>query len=153
MTTTNLIEDLLAASDIVDVINKYVPLKRAGSNFSGCCPFHNEKTPSFMVSPTKQIFKCFGCGKGGNVLTFMQEIERIDFWDAVKELAKIQHFDLERYQIDSRKIAHEGDEKAKLKRIHTLAQQYFLESLKESSEAQDYLRVERKLNSEFISQF
>jgi len=57
-------DEILNNIDIVDVISKYVPLKRSGSNFSGNCPFHNEKTPSFMVSPSKQIFKCFGCGKG-----------------------------------------------------------------------------------------
>ncbi len=73
------IESLKNQVDIVNVIGQAVPLKRAGSNHKGICPFHNEKTPSLMVSPTKQIFKCFGCGKGGNVLTFIQEIERIDF--------------------------------------------------------------------------
>jgi DNA primase len=61
---SKLTDDILSSIDIVDVISRYVPLKRAGSNYSGCCPFHNEKTPSFMVSPQKQIFKCFGCGKG-----------------------------------------------------------------------------------------
>ena len=98
-----LIDEILQNTDIVDVIGRYLPLKRAGSNFSGCCPFHNEKTPSLMVSPTKQIFKCFGCGKGGNVLTFIQEIERIDFRDAVKELAKQQHIDLEKYDTSLKK--------------------------------------------------
>ena len=104
-----IIDDILHSTDIVDIVGKYVPLKKAGSNFSGCCPFHNEKTPSFMVSPTKQIFKCFGCGKGGNVLTFMQEIEKIDFRDAVKELAKMQHIDLEKYDTSLNKKAAESD--------------------------------------------
>ena len=131
-----IIDDILHSTDIVDIVGKYVPLKKAGSNFSGCCPFHNEKTPSFMVSPTKQIFKCFGCGKGGNVLTFMQEIEKIDFRDAVKELAKMQHIDLEKYDTSLKKNAAESDEKGKLKRIHTLAQNFFRENLQNHPEAQ-----------------
>ena len=94
---SKLTDDILSSVDIVDVISKHISLKRSGSNFSGCCPFHNEKTPSFMVSPTKQIFKCFGCGKGGNVFTFVQEIERIDFWDAVKILAKDANLDINTY--------------------------------------------------------
>ncbi|MBU0626614.1 hypothetical protein KKG31_05120 [Patescibacteria group bacterium] len=60
---SQLTDDILSHTDIVDIVSKYVPLKRAGANFSGNCPFHNEKTPSFVVSPVKQIFKCFGCGK------------------------------------------------------------------------------------------
>ena len=97
------INALKSKIDITDLISSYVQLKRSGSTFRGLCPFHNEKTPSFMVSPSKQIFKCFGCGKGGNVLTFMQEIERIDFWDAVKELAKIGNIDMTKYDFDYKK--------------------------------------------------
>lgn len=148
-----LIDDLLHSTDIVDIISKYVPLKRAGSNFSGCCPFHNEKTPSFMVSPTKQIFKCFGCGKGGNALSFLQEIERIDFWDAVKELAKIQHIDLSSYDTNIQKLSNQSDEKAKLKRMHTLAQNFFVEALQASPEALNYLTQTRQLSLELIQHF
>ena len=148
-----IIDDILHSTDIVDIVGKYVPLKKAGSNFSGCCPFHNEKTPSFMVSPTKQIFKCFGCGKGGNVLTFMQEIEKIDFRDAVKELAKMQHIDLEKYDTSLKKNAAESDEKGKLKRIHTLAQNFFRENLQNHPEAQQYLQEVRKLSPELIERF
>ncbi|MFC2495054.1 MAG: DNA primase [Candidatus Absconditicoccaceae bacterium] len=148
-----IIDDILHSTDIVDIVGKYVPLKKAGSNFSGCCPFHNEKTPSFMVSPTKQIFKCFGCGKGGNVLTFMQEIEKIDFRDAVKELAKMQHIDLEKYDTSLKKNAAESDEKGKLKRIHTLAQNFFRENLQNHPEAQQYLQETRKLSPELIERF
>lgn len=148
-----LIDDILSSADIVDIISKYVPLKRAGSNFAGCCPFHNERTPSFMVSPTKQIFKCFGCGKGGNVLTFMQEIERIDFRDAVKEVAKMQHIDLEKYDTSLKKITADSDEKGKLKRLHSLAQQFFKAQLETSPEAMDYLQNKRKLTPELIQLF
>lgn len=146
-------EDILASVDIVDVINRYVPLKRAGANFTACCPFHNEKTPSFMVSPTKQIFKCFGCGKGGNVITFVQEIERIDFRDTIKELAKQTNIDLSKYQTDPKKYEERNDEKEKVKRIHKIAQKFFLEQLEQNPEAKKYLIEERKLDEKTIKEF
>ena len=148
-----LIDDVRNSSDIVDIISRYVPLKRAWSNFAWCCPFHKEKTPSFIVSPTKQIFKCFWCWKAGNVITFIQEIERIDFWDAVKELAKIENIDIAKYDINTQKIAANNDEKWKIKRMHSLAQNFFKEQLKNSKEAQDYLKQKRKLSDNLIEQF
>ena len=81
------LEQIRAASDIVDVIGSYLPLKRAGANFVALCPFHKEKTPSFNVNPHRQIFHCFGCHKGGDVFTFVKEYESIDFVEAVKRLA------------------------------------------------------------------
>jgi DNA primase len=81
------LEQVRAASDIVDVIGSYVTLKRAGANFTALCPFHKEKTPSFNVNPQKQIFHCFGCHKGGDVFTFVKEYENIPFPDAVRRLA------------------------------------------------------------------
>ena len=80
-------EQVRAASDIVDVIGSYLPLKRAGANFTALCPFHKEKSPSFNVNPQKQIFHCFGCHKGGDVFTFVKEYENIGFMDAVRRLA------------------------------------------------------------------
>src|SRR5579872_247582 len=82
------IEQIRAASDIVDVIGGYIPLKRAGANFMALCPFHKEKTPSFNVSPHRQFFHCFGCHKGGDVFAFVKEYENIDFIDAVRRLAE-----------------------------------------------------------------
>ena len=81
-------EQIRAASDIVDIVGAYVPLKRAGVNFVGLCPFHKEKSPSFNVSPQRQFFHCFGCGKGGDVFAFIKEIENIEFMDAVRRLAE-----------------------------------------------------------------
>src|SRR5450756_2357336 len=81
------LEQIRAASDIVDVIGSYVPLKRAGANFTALCPFHKEKSPSFNVNPHRQIFHCFGCHKGGDVFTFVKEYENITFPEAVKRLA------------------------------------------------------------------
>jgi DNA primase len=82
------LEKIRAASDIVDVIGSYLPLKKAGANFTALCPFHKEKTPSFNVNPHKQIFHCFGCHKGGDVFTFVKEYENIGFTDAVRRLAE-----------------------------------------------------------------
>ncbi len=89
------LEQIRAASDIVDVIGTYVPLKRAGGNFTALCPFHKEKSPSFNVNPHKQIFHCFGCHKGGDVFTFVKDYENISFVDAVKRLADRANIALE----------------------------------------------------------
>jgi DNA primase len=89
------LEQIRAASDIVDIIGSYVPLKRAGANFVALCPFHKEKSPSFNVNPHKQIFHCFGCHKGGDVFTFVKEYENIPFVDAVRRLAERAKIPLE----------------------------------------------------------
>lgn len=86
--TQKSIDDVLQTADIVQFIGKSVTLKKSGTNWTGCCPFHDEKSASFVVSPNKGIFKCFGCGKGGNVISFVMENKRIDFPEAVKEIAK-----------------------------------------------------------------
>jgi DNA primase len=78
------IEQIAAGNDIVDVIGSYFPLKRAGANFRALCPFHQEKTPSFMVSASRQTFHCFGCGAGGSVFRFVMEYEHVDFPAAVR---------------------------------------------------------------------
>jgi DNA primase len=88
-------ERIRAASDIVDIIGSYLPLKKAGANFTALCPFHKEKTPSFNVNPHKQIFHCFGCHKGGDVFTFVKEYENIGFMDAVRRLAERAKIPLE----------------------------------------------------------
>ena len=149
----SLVDEVLSRVDIVDVISKYIPLKRSGSNFSACCPFHWEKTPSFMVSPTKQIFKCFGCGIGWNVFTFIQEIEKIDFRDAVKLLAKDEHIDISQYETVSKYAQKSQDDKEKLKRMHKLAQEFFVESLKKNDIAMKYLHEKRHLDDKLIEDF
>ena len=82
-----IIDEVRQSNDIVDIISQYVHLKRSGRNYFGLCPFHNEKSPSFSVSPDKQIFHCFGCGVGGNVYTFLSKIENMSFIEAVQNLA------------------------------------------------------------------
>jgi len=84
----NILEDILSRVDIVEVVSGFIPLKRAGRNFKALCPFHQEKTPSFMVSPDRQIYHCFGCGAGGNAFNFLMQYERLEFPEAVQTLAK-----------------------------------------------------------------
>ncbi len=83
-----IVEEVRSRSDIVDVVSGYVKLQRRGSSYLGLCPFHNEKTPSFSVSPDKQIYHCFGCGAGGNVITFLMEYENYSFQEALGILAQ-----------------------------------------------------------------
>ena len=83
------------ATDIVDLIGEYVSLKKDGAGFKGCCPFHNEKTPSFKVNPARQIYKCFGCGKGGDAVSFVMEHEHLSYPDALRKLAKRAHIEIE----------------------------------------------------------
>lgn len=82
------LQDLLQRVDIVDVVGRYVPLKKSGANFMGLCPFHGEKSPSFSVSPVKQFFHCFGCGKGGDAIAFLREHTGMEFMEAVQSLAQ-----------------------------------------------------------------
>ncbi len=89
------LEQIRAANDIVDIIGAHIPLKRNGANFVCLCPFHKEKSPSFNVNPSRQIFRCFGCGKGGDVFTFVKEYENLDFMDAVRRLAERARIPLE----------------------------------------------------------
>lgn len=87
MISQSFIQELLDRTDIVDIIERDVPLRRAGANYSACCPFHSEKTPSFTVSPTKQFYHCFGCGAHGNAIGFVMEYGGMHFVEAVSELA------------------------------------------------------------------
>ncbi len=139
--------------DIVDVISRRVNLKRAGSNFSGLSPFQNEKTPSFMVSPQKQIFKDFSSGIWWNVITFVMEYEKIDFMDAVKMIADEQRLDISEYITNSAKSKEFSDEKEKIKRVHKLSQSFFVDNLKRSENAMSYLREDRGLSEKLINDF
>ncbi|MRR52503.1 MAG: DNA primase, partial [Rhodocyclaceae bacterium] len=87
MIPESFIQELLARVDIVDVVERYVPLKKGGANYSACCPFHSEKSPSFTVSPTKQFYHCFGCGAHGSAISFVMQYAGLGFIDAVEELA------------------------------------------------------------------
>ncbi|MDD3304436.1 MAG: DNA primase [Clostridia bacterium] len=97
----DLIEEVISQNDIVEVISEYVQLKKSGRNHMGLCPFHREKTPSFCVSMDKQIYKCFGCSEGGNVISFVMKLENLDFWDSVELLAQRAHIELSRFEVRS----------------------------------------------------
>jgi len=139
--------------DIVELVNSYVPLKRSGRNYKGLCPFHNEKTPSFMVSPELQIFKCFGCGKGGDIFKFIMEIEGVDFPEALKILADKAGVTLT-YD-SSEKSQKEKSQKQKIIEINTLAAKYFnllLEKHKYGAKAKKYLQ-KRNISEDSIKEF
>ena len=147
-----LIEEIRSNNDIVDVISGYVTLKRSGRNFFGLCPFHKEKSPSFAVSPDKQIFHCFGCGAGGNVIHFVSKIEGLDFKDTLELLAN--RIGMELPSLDN----YEDDKTAKLKKrvyeINEIAARFYHENLYKptSKIAQDYIK-KRKLDNRTLKAF
>ncbi len=147
-----MIDEVRQTNDIVDIISQYVHLKRSGRNFFGLCPFHNEKSPSFSVSPDKQIFHCFGCGVGGNVFTFLTKIEGINFIEAVQTLA-------ERANIQLPTLENSGDSakeqlKSKVYKVNEFTAKYYHENLykPEAKIAQEYIK-KRKLTNETLQSF
>ncbi|OGC96901.1 DNA primase [Candidatus Amesbacteria bacterium RIFCSPHIGHO2_01_FULL_48_32] len=144
------VEEIKQKIDIVELISEYVPLKRAGRNFKGLCPFHGEKTPSFMVNPELQIYKCFGCGEGGDAYSFVQKMEGMDFSEALKSLADRVGVKLESYR------PSQGEEiKEKLIKVNTLAADayhFLLTKHKAGKKALEYVK-ERGLSDEAIKRF
>ncbi|MGA0841073.1 MAG: DNA primase, partial [Pseudomonadales bacterium] len=129
------INELLSRIDIVDVVDGRVALRKAGRDYQGLCPFHNEKTPSFTVAPQKQFYHCFGCGASGTALTFLMEFERLEFVEAVETLARMAGIEVPREAGVRRDESHEPIFKALAR-----AEQFFREQLKSSASAVDYLR-------------
>lgn len=146
----HIIEQIREANDVVDVVSDYVQLKRSGRNFFGRCPFHNEKTPSFSVSPDKQIYHCFGCGAGGNVINFIMEHERLDFLSSIKLLADRANIHIETSPDEPRK----KDDRASIYNMHEIACRVFEKQLNDSSNksAKDYL-LNRGLSEETLKTF
>ncbi|HPT70513.1 MAG TPA: CHC2 zinc finger domain-containing protein, partial [Syntrophomonas sp.] len=103
------IERIFDAAQITDVVSEFVSLKRRGVNLLGLCPFHNEKTPSFTVSPAKGIFKCFGCGKGGNAVNFIMEHEHLSYPEALRWLAKKYHIEIEEKEVTPEELAKQNE--------------------------------------------
>ncbi|MBR6033691.1 MAG: DNA primase [Clostridia bacterium] len=147
-----LIDEIRTSNDIVDVISQYVTLKKSGANYFGLCPFHREKSPSFSVSPSKQIFHCFGCGAGGNVIHFISKIEGLDFRDALETLAERAGIALptDTNQEDSKRQAL----RAKVFEINEAASIYYHENLYKptSKECQNYVK-KRKLDNKTLKAF
>lgn len=148
-----LIEEVRTRNDIVEVISGYVRLQKKGSNYFGLCPFHNEKSPSFSVSPGKQMYYCFGCGAGGNVITFLMEYENQTFPEAVRTLA--QRAGIALPEADDSKEARQADSRrAKLLEINKEAAKYFYYQLRteRGSVGMEYLR-KRELSNETMNHF
>lgn len=148
-----LVEEIRSGNDIVDVISGYVRLTKKGSTYFGLCPFHNEKTPSFSVSPNKQMYYCFGCGAGGNVITFLMEYENYTFPEALEVLANRIGIELPRQEMtaEQRKAS---DKRARLLEVNKEAAKYFYTLLRSErgTRAHEYFR-NRGLSEETIKKF
>ena len=147
-----IIDEVRQTNDIVDIISQYVRLKRSGRNYFGLCPFHNEKSPSFSVSPDKQIFHCFGCGVGGNVFTFLTKIEGINFIEAVQELAQRSNIQLP--ILENNGDTAKEELKVKVYKVNELAAKFYHENLykAEAKIAQEYVK-QRKLTNDTLKSF
>jgi DNA primase len=146
------IDELLARTDIVEVINQRVPLKKAGREYTACCPFHNEKTPSFTVSPTKQFYHCFGCGAHGSAISFLMEYEHLDFVEAIETLAHDAGLEVPR---ESGHLPPDKEESPKINSQYQLLEQasrYYQNQLKRHPEAIEYLK-ERGLSGEIARDY
>lgn len=135
MIPEDVIEKIKYENDIVDVISEKVRMKKSGRNFTGLCPFHNEKSPSFSVSRDKQIYKCFGCGEAGNVITFVMKTRNLSFVDAVKILAERVHIDLDFLESGNSK---KNDTNEKLLKLNVDAARYFFSNLEQNERAKEY---------------
>jgi DNA primase len=132
----NTIQQILARLDIIDVIGGFVKLKKRGANYLGLCPFHNEKTPSFTVSATKELYKCFGCGKAGNAVSFLMEHEKYSYADALRWLANKYGIEIEEtFQTDEQRQSQLAADSLYI--INQFAQQFFTRQLFETEEGQD----------------
>ncbi|EJB98728.1 DNA primase [Helicobacter pylori] len=140
-------EGLKERIQIMEVLENYIDLYKIGANFKACCPFHDERTASFIVSPEKNIYKCFGCGVSGDALKFLQEYKKLSFIEAVEEIAEIYHYTLE-YETDAKTIQNN-----RLKEILTFANYLFKERLKNENKALEYLTNKRALSLEMIQAY
>ena len=150
-----LIDQIRQSNNIVEVISEYLPLKKTGSNFKALCPFHQEKTPSFIVSPQKEIFHCFGCGEGGNVFNFLMKHEKISFIEAVDRLAGRAGISLPEDKVSQEETSRISQERKSFFEINHHAADFFHKCLKSSSSAQkarEYMK-KRGLEEEIINKF
>ncbi|MEK7568496.1 MAG: DNA primase [Patescibacteria group bacterium] len=143
---TSVIEEIKSRLNIVDVVGGYLKLEKAGGNFKACCPFHNERSPSFFLSPSRQTYHCFGCNRGGDVISFVEEIEGLDFQGALKVLADRAGVTLTREKVGAR------DEREAIHHALELATKFYEAVLLKFPEAEKYLE-ERGLTSETIKHF
>jgi DNA primase len=155
MISQQTIQQILSRIDITEIIGGFVKLKKRGTNYIGLCPFHNEKTPSFTVSPVKEIYKCFGCGRSGNTISFLMEHEKYSYVEALKWLAQKYNVEVEETMVSPEmKLQQQVSESLYI--INGFAQKYFSNALLESEEGQDiamtYLK-QRGFSDEIIEKF
>jgi DNA primase len=148
MSNSRLVDDIKSKLDIVDLISGYVQLKKSGQNWKGLCPFHSEKTPSFTVSQSKQIFHCFGCGSGGDIIAFLSKYENLSFGETLEMLAKKTGVPLPKTYDDKKFI----EKNEKIRNAMAAAGDYFRESLQSTAGASAYLE-ERGIVKEFVDRF
>lgn len=129
------VDRIYAAANIVDIVGDYVTLKRKGVNYQACCPFHNEKTPSFVVSPSKGVYKCFGCGKGGNAVTFLMEHENITYPEALKMVAKRYGIEVREKEMTEEEVRR-NDDRESMFALNGWAAEYFANYLHRETEGQ-----------------
>lgn len=149
MIPEDVIEKIKYENDIVDVISEKVRLKKSGRNYTGLCPFHNEKSPSFSVSRDKQIYKCFGCGEAGNVITFVMKTRNLSFIDAVRILAERVHIDLDFLESGNNKKNNANE---KLLKLNVDAARFFFSNLKQNERANEYF-LRRGITQNTIRKF
>ncbi len=150
------VDRIYAAANIVDIINDYVTLKKKGVNYQACCPFHNEKTPSFVVSPTKNLFRCFGCGKSGNAITFIMQHESMSYPEALKLVAKRYGIEVKEREQSAEEIAR-NDDRESMFTLNAWAMDYFSNYLTHENEGMSvglsYFRQSRGFTDETIKRF
>lgn len=150
------VDRIYAAANIVDIVGDYVTLKRKGVNYVACCPFHNEKTPSFVVSPSKGVYKCFGCGKGGNAVTFLMEHESLSYPEALKMVAKRYGIEVHEKELTEEEVRR-NDDRESMFALNGWAADYFANYLHHESEGMSvgmsYFRQKRGLTDATIAKF
>jgi len=155
MITPQTIEQIKNRIDILDVVGEYVKLKKRGSNYLGLCPFHNEKTPSFTVSPAKELYKCFGCGKSGNTITFLMDHDKLSYVEALKWLANRYHIEIEETEVSPEQLQIKQASES-LNIVNNFARTFFENQLFETEEGQrialSYLK-ERGFREDILKKF
>ena len=150
------VDRIYAAANIVDIIGEYVTLKRKGVNYVACCPFHNEKTPSFVVSPSKGLYKCFGCGKGGNAVTFVMDQEATTYAEALKMVAKRYGIEVKEEALTEEEVRR-NDDRESMFALNGWAAEYFANYLQRETEGQSvglaYFRQKRGMTDATIKKF
>ena len=150
------IDRIFAAANIIEIVGDYVTLKRKGANYQACCPFHSEKTPSFVVSPSKGLFKCFGCGKGGNAITFIMEHESISYPEALKVVAKRYGIEVKERELSNEDIQR-NDNRESMFTLNAWALDYFVDTIHNLDEGiavgLSYFRLKRGFSDATIKKF